>query len=116
MTKSPSVAEALIGCWAAQGIPSRTIATSIAPKNCINNLVISHLCGRKIYHKLKSAAHANVSYGPLFCRCPVNRLQRVTRSLVREVVRCEEFFCPACVSCFCHLSPGAKQSPSFRRR
>ncbi len=29
---------------------------------------------------------------------------------MREVVRCEELFCPACVSCSCRLSPGAKRS------
>src|SRR5580658_2547690 len=98
MTKSPSAAAALIGCWAAQGTAARAMAKSTGPKNRLNNLIISHLCGRKIYHKRGSAAlDGHFLRGDLCCPGPVNRLQRATRSLIREVVRCEGFFCPACV-------------------
>src|SRR5580704_18109859 len=58
----------------------------------------------------------NSRHGLLCCRGPVNRLERTTKSLAGEVVRCEALFCAVCCFCSGRLPPGARRSRNFRPR
>src|SRR5271167_3017523 len=82
MTKSPSVDAGEGDCWAAEGIVAKTATAIVAPQNCLKNLIISHPCGRKIYHKVRGAALHKHFSRRLCCCGPVNRLQRAATSLV----------------------------------
>jgi hypothetical protein len=82
MTKSPSVDAGEDDCWAVQGIAAKNAAAIVVPQNCLKNLIISHLCERKIYHKLRSAALHEHFSRRLCCCGPVNRLQRAATSQV----------------------------------